>query len=418
MRLGLHYYPDSLHYRQADLERWLPVLQQLGIHWLVVRGDAHRAIPEAFLRGLRAHHIQPVVHIPDLPATPEDWLPLLQAYRRWGVEYVAVGDRPNNRTLWGEQGWAAAGLVDRFLDRYLPLADSLLNAGLRPVFPPLEPGGHYWDTAFLRAALQGIRRRGRHDLLDALVLGAYAWADEHPLDWGRGGPEAWPESRPYRTPPGSQDHRAFRIFEWYAAIAQAATGRPLPILLLGMGHRFPGQPPKADALPHTEANLTIARLLLQQPVDGQPPVPDYVLGGCFWLLTASADSPHVASAWFRPDGTVLPVVDALRTLQPARPIAPKAAPTADHPIAHYLLLPTYDWGVADFHLQVIRPFVQKHRPTIGFSVEEARLAARVTVLGGEREFPPAVLESLRAAGCQVERIQGDGTEIATQLATR
>ncbi len=419
MHLGIHYYPDTLHYRQADLETWLPKLRALGIHWLVLQSDATRAIPEPFVRGLIEQEIQPIVHMHaplTSPPTVDEVAPLLHAYRQWGVRYLVLFDRPNTRRAWGNRNWSSAALVDRFLDLYLPLAEESLRAGLQPIFPPLEPGGDYWDTAFLRAAIQGIHQRGHHTLLDRLTLGAYGWADEHPLAWGRGGPEVWPEARPYRTPDGAQDQRGFRIFEWYAAISQAVIGTPMPILLLGMGHRRPGVESPPGVPPHTEANQTIARLALGENVEGQPPIPDYVIGGCFWLLAAEADSPHASAAWFRPDGTTLPIVDAIQTL--AQTLAPKSRPqtSTDHPIAHYLLLPSYEWGVADFHLEIIHPFVKKHRPTVGFSLEEARLATRVTVIGGERDFPEHELESLRATGCIVQRIQGNGTEIATQLA--
>src|SRR5262245_59292929 len=51
-RLGLHYFPDTLHYREADLQTWLPELQALGVSWLVLQSEQDRAIPEYFLRGL------------------------------------------------------------------------------------------------------------------------------------------------------------------------------------------------------------------------------------------------------------------------------------------------------------------------------------------------------------------------------
>jgi hypothetical protein len=89
-----------------------------------------------------------------------------------------------------------------------------------------------------------------------------------------------------------------------------------------------------------------------------------------------------------------------------------------HPIKHYLLLPKYEWGVADWHLDVIRPFVLKYQPTVGFSMDEAALAAQITVIGNLNSFPEEQLEHLRKIGCMVDRISGDGTTIATELAER
>ena len=67
---------------------------------------------------------------------------------------------------------------------------------------------------------------------------------------------------------------------------------------------------------------------------------------------------------------------------------------------------------------MIKPFVKKYHPTIGFSLQEACFAERVTVVGNVSIFSEDDLNVLRSSGCQVERIQGNGTSIATQLAER
>ena len=68
-------------------------------------------------------------------------------------------------------------------------------------------------------------------------------------------------------------------------------------------------------------------------------------------------------------------------------------------IRHYLLLPGYEWGVSDWYLEVIRPFVKKYRPTVGFSPEEAERAAQVTVVGNPQNYPEDLLRRLQKAGC-------------------
>ena len=178
-RLGFHYFPDTIHYRQSDLENWLPRLKQLGAGWLVLQAPAERALPESFLRGLLEAAIEPVLHFPlalDQAFDTQAFEVLFQSYARWGVRYVALFDRPNLRSTWGGIAWAQTELVERFIDRYLPLAEACLEAGLIPVFPPLEPGGDYWDTSFLKAALESLQRRGKDALLSKLVLGVYAAA--------------------------------------------------------------------------------------------------------------------------------------------------------------------------------------------------------------------------------------------------
>jgi len=90
----------------------------------------------------------------------------------------------------------------------------------------------------------------------------------------------------------------------------------------------------------------------------------------------------------------------------------------DHPITRYVLLPSYEWGVADWHLEAIRPYVKKYQPTVGFSPSEAALAAEVLVIATEEEIPEEILSHLRTIGCKVERIQENGISLASILAER
>jgi hypothetical protein len=91
---------------------------------------------------------------------------------------------------------------------------------------------------------------------------------------------------------------------------------------------------------------------------------------------------------------------------------PPATPTA-HPINHYILLPLYAWGAANWDLALVEPLMQESHPAIGFSLAEARLAKRVTVVGAEGAVSGEALVMLRQSGCQVERLLEDGTLIAT-----
>lgn len=467
-RLAFQYYPDSEHYRESDFQTWLPALKSLGSGWLVLRAPADRAIPEAFLKALLAAGIQPILHFhlsPLQPPKPQDLYPLFQSYARWGVRYIALFDRPNSRATWNGASWARQDLVANFLDMYAPLADAAMQAGLINIFPPLEPGGDYWDTAFLQAALTGLQNRPQSALLKRMALGVYAWADNLPLDWGAGGPECWPGAQPYYTPPGEEDHLGFRIFDWYAAISEAALGQRLPLVGLGGGCRFSQQRPEHPPLDpegHAEASLHLMQLLDGSDNTGMPPLPPLVLACSLGLLTATTDDPQVGDAWFPPDSSPRPAAAILQAAQagrqprpapknlpriasarhqpgleepaplPAPPEPAHAAATRLETIAgpksgshapvptgksirHYLLLPTYEWGVADWHLEVIQPFLKRHLPTIGFSIEEAASAVRVTIVGGPQSFPEAEIDALRAAGCEVLRISGDGTSIATQL---
>jgi hypothetical protein len=167
-------------------------------------------------------------------------------------------------------------------------------------------------------------------------------------------------------------------------------------------------------------------------------VPPEVLCCNFWLLACEPDHPAASQAWIKSDGSQLPIVEVMRRWVARRQntsqfiqkgiqrrngngngqakeqaTAPALANEAGHPIEHYLLLPVYDWGVHEWHLEIMRQFVKEHQPTVGFSIAEASLAKRVTIIGGVQAFPEEILKVLRDSGCQVERITADGTLIAT-----
>lgn len=427
-RYGFYYYPDSLHYRENDLHAWIPELIELGASWSTLLTPTGRSIPEAFLRGMIESGIEPILHLSLStldPGRPEDLGLMFNAYAHWGVKYIALFDRPNLRKNWLASDWVKGNLVERFLDLFTPLAENARQAGLTPVFPPLEPGGDYWDTAFLFSALQGIQRRRLTDLLDQLVIGAYAWPGNRSPNWGAGGPERWPNTRPYLTPQDSEDQLGFCIFDWYLPTCNAAIGRSCPIILLAAGSRMGDQPdprsPAVDVHAHTWQNMNLIQLMSGSSQDTDP-VPPEVLCCNFWILSAAQGDKEVENAWYKPDGTQLPVVQQLKdrvanrntdSLTPA-----KAVPSltsyfgGSHQISHYLLLPNPEWGITDDHMEAIRPFIKKYQPTIGFSPVEASHAKKVTVIGGTSTVPDSIIDGLLAAGCIVEQISGDGMNIA------
>ncbi len=409
-RLGLHYPSGQANFRSVDLQAWKPILAQIGAGWLVLQAEPSRAIPEGFIRGLIESGVQPVLHIkPALDPMPslQEMDLLLNAYAKWGLRYVILFDQPNTRSAWPPSGWTQNELIERFLDRFLPLAEIAWQAGISPIFPPLEPGGSYWDTAFLRTALTTLQRRKPELVRGGLALSAYAWTHGRSLDWGAGGPERWPSARPYLTPAGSQDQRGFRIFDWYRAVTQAALGADLPVVLLESGSQA------GQAIDSANADV-IARLLARETVTdpGDPenildPLPDCVFAAALNLPGNPQEENFLA------------ITAALQKVR-GETLA-KAAPLGlnnSHPIPHYLLLPCFEWGVSEWHLDAIKPFVRKYKPAVGFSIEEAALAATVTVIGNDHEIPESALNQLRQAGSQVERIEARGTSLATLLSER
>lgn len=397
-RLGFHYFPDDRHFTRSDAEAWMPILTGLEAGWLVLRAGPEKAVPETFLRSVIDSGIEPVVHLPVRVGSvgEQDLAPLFASYARWGVRYVVVFDRPNTRASWESSEWSRGGLVERFLDRILPIWRLAEASGLAPVVPPLEPGGDYWDTAFLEAALASLVRRGEQSLLDHLVLGLYAWTYDQPLTWGAGGPNAWPETRPYLTPPGSQDQRGFRIFDWYSGVAARVLEHDLPTLVLAGGATPPRGRSGLMGDSYGEQNAQIAARVQTDDF------PASILNFAFFCLSADESSPHAHTAWFSAADSPRPWVEAVR--RSIRTAAKAVRPAPARWLAHYMLLPAGDMAVLAARWESLLPFVADGHPVIGFSPREARAAERVTLVGDVDQLSVELEEELRQAGCRVGRI--------------
>jgi len=85
-QIGLHYFPDSLHYRIEDIKKWIPELKRLKVSWLVVKSETDRAIPEEFLQSLIKENISPIItfNLPINSSINQRELRILfQVYARW-----------------------------------------------------------------------------------------------------------------------------------------------------------------------------------------------------------------------------------------------------------------------------------------------------------------------------------------------
>ena len=397
-RLGFHFYPDDHHYTDRDLALWLPELQALGARWLVLRGNSRRAVPESFVRGLVKSGIQPIVHIPveigslvraDLDAQ-------LQAYAHWGVRHVAVFDRPNLRRSWREADWSRPNLIDRFLDALLPVLQAQQASGLRPLLPPLEPGGDYWDTAFLQATLESLARRAPKTLLSELGICVLAWSHGHPLAWGAGGPSSWKDARPYVDPPQGEDQRGIRIFEWYRQIARATLGVDLPMIVTAGGISA-GTETVAEDVQIAEV-LAIRRMLASSD-DAQG-----VQAFAFYPLAADPEHPDFALAWYRAPAS--PTSAAQAFLDAASAPAPKSV---SEPFAQagasrrYILLPSDPLSASGLDWATLGRMAVDPGTSMGANVEEAVRYPEVVLAGPITAYPGPVIARLEATGCIVLR---------------
>jgi hypothetical protein len=395
-KLGFHYYPDTDHYNESDLNTWLPVLKSAGASWLTLRGQPTKVIPESFIRSITAAGIQPIVHIPEQVGSLRlaQIYTTLKTYADFGVEYVVFFDRPNMRASWPLSTWSHDALVTRFVDIVLPVLEAQIEMGLKPTFPPLEPGGDYWDTAFLETALALIQDRSSNAVLQDLTLSIYMWTFGKALDWGQGGRTAWPMARPYSSPMGSQDQRGFQINDWYQEIAERVLGHRLPVVVLA-GGAGPSQ-----AYPNPEArqlgnNETARHLALHG-------LADEIANFSFYPLTTAENHVDYPAAWYlHPGSKELPTEETEAIVDTG---------SFEKSIKHYILLGFSNQTNGLQLWNAIAPPIMSARATVGFSLEEAKQATRVSIVGDFEMLPASIDDELIACGAEIERFENWDTD--------
>ncbi|MEM7034371.1 MAG: N-acetylmuramoyl-L-alanine amidase, partial [Chloroflexota bacterium] len=104
------------------------------------------------------------------------------------------------------------------------------------------------------------------------------------------------------------------------------------------------------------------------------------------------------------------------TPSPTPAPATPATPANQKTIEHYLLFwhrGTGNW--AEWDLVSAIDYIGQFKPTVGFSIEEAKSAKYVTIVGGPGGVPASAETVLKTAGCKVERLAGRNEEETNQM---
>ncbi|MFU8827168.1 MAG: hypothetical protein ACNA70_06720 [Brevefilum sp.] len=377
-----------------------------------MEGNFDLVIPEDVFFAAKKYRLDPIIHFKTVLPTARRFNEsafLLDIYKKWGAKYVILGDKPNTKHGWPSAGWHDDTLVEDFLDRFIPLASYALKIGLVPIMAPLQPGGDYWDSAFMELVLHGLKQRKMANILDGMVLSSYGYTYQKPLSWGSGGPERWPGSKPYTTPEGQEDQLGFHHFEWMQAVGQRVTGQKIPVVILDAGNPEPKLAPEQQV----KVDDTLRQIItgIRQPEGegsaqlGDDPLLNDLVLACTFSLDSIKSLLGADFTQQRLD----------RIFQPGHMGKTKLhIHSKNHKhFEHYLLLPAYASGVADVVLNKVRPLIKKYHPTVGFSLQEAIHASKVSIFPDPFLFTDEQINHLRAAGCEVELLPQTGIEIAT-----
>ncbi len=411
---GFTYFSAPEHYLQPHMNHWLGLLKNFGAEYVIFNANFDVAVPEDVISIAKTNGLAPIIHfnqkLPFRKAYSET-TSLLEVYKKWGVDTIIVGDTPNLKTAWENVSWQVNTLVDRFLDEFIQLAQFAIHIGQAPILAPLYPGGDFWDTAFLELLLQGLKQRHEHEIIEHLILASYGITFNKPLSWGRGGFEIWPGVKAYQHVKDQENQIGFCNFEWVQAVSQRVFGEKHPVIILDAGN-----PTGGDQLEADKDNLLVIEELIRSmfgPDDNRPyslsesiSPKNSLMGITFSLDTIKAVSGKSSIEEF--------LRNSFPSKSPSRN-EEKGTLNEEKIFTHYLLLPAYESGIPEVIINKVLPYVKAFLPTVGFSIDEASFAKKVTVYPDPYLFPVEKINYLRNSGCSIEILPETGIDIATLI---
>lgn len=292
---GMHWIPTTKQPKDV-VDRFVAEAQRMGVKWVTFLNDgANIGDNDYLVDKLVGAGIEPVMRLYSSRLEPikGDIQGMVQHYVGKGVHYFQPFNEPN---LEIEQPDGKVS-VDRYLDAWIPAAKAIVRGGGLVGFGSLAPGGDMNDIDFLRSALAGLKQRGALNLLNRGWMSMHNYTHNHPI-----------EER--------ADTDGFFKFRAYHQILRDALGRDLPIIGTEGGTFIGEQEDKT--LPAVDARqaVTMAQQAYTYMRDQREP---WNFAYSYWTIANEAGGGHDASfrehALFRADGTVNPVVNALRALK-------------------------------------------------------------------------------------------------------
>ena len=443
-KLGFHYYKDAGHFDDPSLDYWLPKLQAAGTSWLVVYAPENGEIPENFIMRLRDVRIEPVVVLNysiSEPPSQQIFRQRMAYYHSIGIHMVQFFNRPNMKSSWNAEDWVKPGLVTRFIRRYADYAAACVQEKVIPLFPLLEPGGDYWDLAFLRSSVKQMRKEYSDAVISNLVFSASGCLYRHAIEWNEAGPAGCPPAVPYAE--SQVDHRGFYLFQWYQDILKKELGKSVPLLMMNAG-MWDGSAGIFDVVTRDSKQqyLNILNLLQDVTQKSDSKIPPYILSCCVYKLPSTeslsasvpvgknaADSVFSADISINTDVKVsfsekflhfLRSINLKNFFEFIKKVGTKLASSIYNAarflmrggsLKEYFLLPEVNSLFTEEQMNTIRQYIKIHKCASGNDLNEALASKNVIMIDDQALYPAYMLRQLRDRNCAVHtvslQIQGD-----------
>jgi hypothetical protein len=203
---GMHWIPTVSQSPEA-VDRFVGELRRMNMKWVTFLNDGSNIGGNDYLvRQLKANGMEPVmrVYVPGLSEIGGDLGAMVRHYKSLGVNYFQLYNEPNHSV----ENDGQHPDVNRYLDRWIPAARTVIENGGLPGFGALSPGGEFKDTDFLAQSIDGLKARGQAGLLDRAWLSIHNYQGDRPVG----------------------DTEGFTRFKVYADLLQHKLGRLMPMI--------------------------------------------------------------------------------------------------------------------------------------------------------------------------------------------
>ncbi|MBI5878725.1 MAG: hypothetical protein HZB53_13830 [Chloroflexi bacterium] len=346
---GIHWAPTLFGQTRDIVDYFVGESKSMGIKWVkFLNGDSSKVDHEYLVRQLVANGMMPVMRVYKPFNDPYENLDaLVRSAVPMGLTYIELYNEPNIAGSAG--GWrdGEAMSITRLVDLWIPAAETVIRAGGYPGLPSLAPGGDYDDNQFLRELLDGIKARGKQDVLRRAWLPLHNYFLNHPVDYPEdevnlksplmtvaeiarrqltpGKVASINQARQISRLPRSRggyyvadtidgDSNAFRKFEAYEHIFYQRFGYAIPIISTeGGAVAGAGEDPRYPVVTDDDVaqeTLYAFRYMVER-------APSYYFAFTPWMIAGEAgahrDLRFEAQAWYRDrEGDTLPVVNVLK----------------------------------------------------------------------------------------------------------
>ena len=401
-KFGFHYFRDVENFTLSEAKKWANVLLDFNVKWLVVQNPKNRAIPEYFIKSFSSAKITIIVDF-NLTSYKDFNLseiePLLNVYGKWGVKYANLFHQPNTQAFWGESKWNSMDIVKAHSGSFHNFAKLCMDKNIVPVFPPLHPGGEYWDLAFLERSLSLIKTDLPQFIIDSMSMSVYGWDWNHPISRNTNGKLKPSTMKPFAERTSSKNQIGFRTYETYLKIAERVLGNKLPVVIFEAGIPNGNFRDNEYVKEKREVNLTTITKLLAGENVYDPQDQSQILASIardvlccnFFVLAVDSDERYQPYGWFNPDGSPTHLTSSIHPLLATgnrgskHPVIKEKISNAHYAYNRYIYFSHSLMNEMPALLEVLDPYIRKFKPRIGFSLMDAEKSAHILIITSDPE---------------------------------